>query len=102
MSVVQGLAHFTLIALERAIRELGFSPQDLEDFSTPTFATLHGLARRLFSQDAKLYACISPEPANCGLRARKMRWPTSYLIQRQNADGPVRSSRASKKDSFRG
>ena len=93
MSVVQGLAHFTLIALEMAIRELGVSPQDLEDFATPTFATLHSLARRLFSQDAKLYACIQlANPANrVALRALEDAVADIlYFIQRQNADGLVR------------
>jgi len=93
MAVVQGLAHFTLIALEMAIRELGVAPQDLEDFSTPTFATLHNLARRLFSQDAKLYASIQLQnPANrVALRALEDSVADIlYFIQRQNADGLVR------------
>ena len=93
MSVVQGLAHFTLIALGRAIRELGVPLQDLEDFSTPTFATLHGLARRLFSQDPKLYACIQlANPANRpALRALEDSVADIlYFIQRQNPDGLVR------------
>ena len=93
MSVVQGLAHFTLIALSRAIRELGVSPQDLEDIATPTFATLHGLARRLFSQDPKLYACIQlANPANrVALRALEDAVADIlYFIQRQNPDGLVR------------
>lgn len=93
MSVVQGLAHFTLIALGRAILELGVSPQDLEDFATPTFAALHGLARRLFTQDAKLYACIQlANPANrVALRALEDSVADIlYFIQRQNPDGLVR------------
>jgi len=93
MSVVQGLAHFSLIALEMAIRELGVSPQDLEDFATPTFSTLHNLARRLFTQDAKLYACIQLQnPANrVALRALEDSVADIlYFIQRQNADGLVR------------
>lgn len=93
MSVVQGLAHFTLIALGRAIRELGVSPRDLEDFATPTFATLHGLARRLFSQDPQLYACIQlANPANrTALRALEDSVADIlYFIQRQNPDGLVR------------
>lgn len=93
MSVVQGLAHFTLIALEMAIRELDVSPQDLEEFATPTFSTLHNLSRRLFSQDAKLYACIQLQnPANrAALRALEDAVADIlYFIQRQNADGLVR------------
>lgn len=93
MAVVQGLAHFTLIALEMAIRELGVAPQDLEDFATPTFATLHNLARRLFCQDAELYACIQLQnPANrVALRALEDSVADIlYFIQRQNADGLVR------------
>jgi len=93
MSVVQGLAHFSLIALEMAIRELGVSPQDLEDFATPTFSTLHNLARRLFTQDATLYACIQLQnPANrVALRALEDSVADIlYFIQRQNADGLVR------------
>lgn len=93
MAVVQGLAHFVLIALEKAIRQLGVSPQDLEDFSTPTFATLHSLAQRLLSQDAQLYACIQlANPANrVALRALEDAVADIlYFIQRQNADGLVR------------
>jgi len=93
MSVVQGLAHFVLIALGKAIRELGISLQDLEDFSTPTFATLHGLAQRLLSQDAQMYACIQlANPANrVALRALEDAVADIlYFIQRQNADGLVR------------
>jgi prephenate dehydrogenase len=93
MAVVQGLAHFSLIALEMAIRELGVAPQDLENFATPTFSTLHNLARRLFSQDAKLYACIQLQnPANrAALRALEDSVADIlYFIQRQNADGLVK------------
>jgi len=93
MAVVQGLAHFVLIALEKAIRQLGVSPQDLEDFSTPTFTTLHSLAQRLLSQDAQLYACIQlANPANrVALRALEDAVADIlYFIQRQNADGLVR------------
>jgi prephenate dehydrogenase len=93
MAVVQGLAHFSLIALERAIRELGVDPQDLEDFATPTFNTLHQLARHLFSQDATLYACIQLQnPANrVALRALEDAVADIlYFIQRQNAGGLVR------------
>lgn len=93
MAVVQGLSHFVLIALERAIRQLGVSPQDLEDYSTPTFATLHRLAQRLLSQDAQLYACIQlANPANRpALRALEDAVADIlYFIQRQNVDGLVR------------
>jgi prephenate dehydrogenase len=93
MSVVQGLAHFVLIAFESAIRELGVSHRDLEDFSTPTFATLHGLARRLLSQDSQLYACIQvANPANrMALRALEDAVADIlYFIQRQNVEGLVR------------
>jgi prephenate dehydrogenase len=93
MAVVQGLAHFILIALEMAIRQLGVPLKDLEDFATPTFATLHNLARRLLSQDATLYACIQLQnPANrVALRAlEEAVADIHYYIQRQNADGLVR------------
>ncbi len=93
MAVVQGLAHFVLIALEMTIRELGVAPEDLEDFATPTFTTLHNLARRLLSQDAALYACIQLQnPANrVALRALEGAVADIlYFIQRQNADGLVR------------
>jgi prephenate dehydrogenase len=93
MSVVQGLAHFVLIALGTAIRELGVSLEELEDFATPTFATLHNLTRRLVSQDARLYACIQLQnPAN---RKALLALEDSVadilsFIQRQNVDGLVR------------
>lgn len=93
MAVVQGLSHFVLIALEKSIRQLGVSPQDLEDYSTPTFATLHRLAKRLLSQDAQLYACIQlANPANRpALRALEDAVADIlYFIQRQNVEGLVR------------
>ena len=93
MAVVQGLSHFVLIALEKSIRQLGISPQDLEDYSTPTFDTLHRLAKRLLSQDAQLYACIQlANPANRpALRALDDAVADIlYFIQRQNANGLVR------------
>ncbi len=93
MAVVQGLAHFILIALGTAIRELGVPLEDLEDFATPTFDTLHRLTRRLVSQDAKLYACIQLQnPANrVALRALEDAVADIlYFIQRQNVDGLVR------------
>lgn len=93
MAVVQGLAHFILIALGMTIRQLGVAPKDLEDFATPTFATLHHLARHLLSQDAMLYASIQLQnPANrVALRALEDAVADIlYLIQRQNAEGLVR------------
>jgi prephenate dehydrogenase len=93
MAVVQGLAHFLLIAFGTVIQDLGVSPEDLEEFSTPTFATLHSLARRLLSQDAKLYACIQLQnPAN-RMVLRSLEGAVAdilYFIQRQDADGLVR------------
>jgi prephenate dehydrogenase len=93
MAVVQGLAHFLLIAFGSVIQELGVSPEDLEEFSTPTFATLHNLARRLLSQDPKLYACIQLQnPAN-RMVLRALEGAVAdilYFIQRQDADGLVR------------
>ncbi len=93
MAVVQGLAHFMLIAFGAVIRDLEVSPQDLEEFSTPTFATLLNLSRRLLSQDAKLYACIQLQnPAN-RIVLRALEGAVAdilYFIQRQDADGLVR------------
>jgi prephenate dehydrogenase len=93
MAVVQGLAHFLLISFGSVIQELGVSPEDLEEFSTPTFATLHNLTRRLLSQDAKLYACIQLQnPAN-RIVLRALEGAVAdilYFIQRQDADGLVR------------
>jgi prephenate dehydrogenase len=93
MAVVQGLSHFMLIAFGTVIRELGVSPEDLEDFSTPTFATLYNLTRHLLNQDAKLYACIQLQnPANrIALRALEDAVADIlYFIQRQDASGLVR------------
>jgi prephenate dehydrogenase len=93
MAVVQGLSHFVLIALERSIRQLGVSLKDLEDYSTPTFDTLHRLAKRLLSQDAQLYACIQvANPANrTALRALDDAVADIlYFVQRQDANGLVR------------
>jgi prephenate dehydrogenase len=93
MAIVQGLAHFMLIAFGAVIRDLGVSLEDLEEFSTPTFATLHNLTRRLLSQDPKLYACIQLQnPANrIALRALEGAVADIlYFIQRQDADGLVR------------
>ncbi len=93
MAVVQGLAHFVLIALGTAIRELGVPLDDLDDFATPTFAALNNLTRRLASQDARMYACIQLQnPANrTALRALEDSVADIlYFIQRQNVDGLVK------------
>jgi prephenate dehydrogenase len=93
MAVVQGLAHFMLIAFGAVIRDLGVSLDDLEEFSTPTFTTLYNLTRRLLNQDPKLYACIQLQnPANrIALRALEGAVADIlYFIQRQDADGLVR------------
>jgi prephenate dehydrogenase len=93
MAVVQGLAHFMLIAFGAVIRDLGVSMEDLEEFSTPTFATLHSLTRKLLSQDPRLYACIQLQnPANrIALRALEGAVADIlYFIQRQDVDGLVR------------
>jgi prephenate dehydrogenase len=93
MAVVQGLAHFMLIAFGAVIRDLGVSLEDLEEFSTPTFTTLYNLTRRLLNQDPKLYACIQLQnPANrIALRALEGAVADIlYFIQRQDADGLVR------------
>lgn len=93
MSVVQGLAHFILIALGTTLSQMGVSEQDMEDFATPTFSTLYQLTRRLLSQDAKLYACIQLQnPANrVTLRAfNDAVADILYYIQRQDAAGLVR------------
>jgi prephenate dehydrogenase len=93
MAVVQGLAHFLLIAFGSVLQELGVSPEDLEEFSTPTFATLNNLAQRLLSQDPRLYACIQLQnPAN-RMVLRALEGAVAdilYFIQRQDADGLVR------------
>ncbi|MBM4285067.1 MAG: prephenate dehydrogenase/arogenate dehydrogenase family protein [Deltaproteobacteria bacterium] len=93
MAVVQGLAHFMLIALGMVLRDLGVPPRNLEDFATPTFATLKRLTRHLLTQDAQLYACIQLQnPANrVVLRALEGAVADIlYFIQRQDADGLVR------------
>jgi prephenate dehydrogenase len=93
MAVVQGLAHFMLIAFGAVIRDLGVSLEDLEEFSTPTFNTLHNLTRRLLSQDPRMYACIQLQnPANrIALRALEDSVnDILYFIQRQDTDGLVR------------
>jgi prephenate dehydrogenase len=93
MAVVQGLSHFMLIALGMVIRDLEVDPESLDDYATPTFATLHRLARHLLKQDAKLYACIQlANPANrVALRALEHAVADIlHFIQRQNVDGLVR------------
>ncbi len=93
MSVVQGLAHFILIALGATLRQMGVTEEDVADFATPTFGTLLGLTRKLLSQDAKLYACIQVQnPANrLALRAfNEAVEDILYYIQRQDVAGLVR------------
>jgi prephenate dehydrogenase len=93
MSVVQGLAHFILIALGATMRQMGVTEEDVQDFATPTFGTLLSLTRKLLSQDAKLYACIQVQnPANrLALRAfNEAVGDILYYIQRQDVAGLVR------------
>lgn len=93
MAIVQGLTHFLLISFGAVIRDLGASAEDLAEYATPTFGTLHNLTRHLLNQDAKLYACIQLQnPANrIVLRAFEGAVADIlYFIQRQDADGLVR------------
>jgi prephenate dehydrogenase len=75
MAVVQGLAHFILIAFGTVIRDLGVSLEDLEEFSTPTFACIQ------LQNPANRIALRALEGAVADIL---------YFIQRQDADGLVR------------
>jgi prephenate dehydrogenase len=58
MALIQGLAHFLLIALGVTVRRMEIDLKELENFATPTFRNLHYLIWHMLSQDVALYACI--------------------------------------------
>ncbi len=65
MSLVQGLTHFSLIALGTTFRRLGADLARLQTFATPTFRVVFDQVQNLVNQSYPLYACIQlRNPAN--------------------------------------
>ncbi len=58
MSLVQGLTHFTLIALGTTFRRLQADIPTLETLATPTFRAVYDQVRHLVNQNFPLYAHI--------------------------------------------
>lgn len=58
MSLVQGLTHFTLIALGTTFRKLGADLRQLARFATPTFRAVYDQVCHLVDQNYPLYAHI--------------------------------------------
>lgn len=58
MALIQGLSHFLLISLGLTVQRLEIDLKELEDFSTPTFRSIHYRTWHLLSQDVAMYACI--------------------------------------------
>ncbi len=58
MSLVQGLTHFTLIALGTTFRKLGADLPQLARFATPTFRAVYDQVCHLVDQNYPLYAYI--------------------------------------------
>ncbi len=93
MALVQGLAHFVLIALGATFRHLGADLKELEDFATPTFRTMLDLTRHHLSQDAILYACIQLQnQANLTVLSgfEEVVQRLVHLIHHQDAPGLIR------------
>lgn len=93
MALVQGLAHFVLIALGATFRHVGADLHELEDFATPTFRTILDLTRHHLSQDAILYACIQLQnQANLTVLSsfEEVVQRLVHLIHHQDAVGLIR------------
>jgi len=58
MAVVQGLNHLNTMTFGLALREAGFSPEEMENFSTPAFRLKLTLVEKVFSKSPMLYADI--------------------------------------------
>jgi prephenate dehydrogenase len=59
MAVVQGLMHFSSVALVSALRSLGVNIKDLNSYSSPVYRIRMDFAERILNQDAELYADIA-------------------------------------------
>ena len=63
MAVIQGLTHFKAILFAGTMRRLGITPADTESYISPVYRIETGIAGRLLSQNAELYAdilCMNP------------------------------------------
>ena len=63
MAVIQGLTHFKAILFAGTMRRLGITPSDTESYISPVYRIETGIAGRLLSQNADLYAdilCMNP------------------------------------------
>ncbi len=58
MAVIQGLNHFNTILMELAVQDCKIEQSRLESFSTPIFRTKQESGKKLFGQNAELYAAI--------------------------------------------
>ena len=58
MAVIQGLTHFTSLALGLTIDSMGLDLENLKRFATPAFHRRLNEISHLLSQDADLYAAM--------------------------------------------
>jgi len=58
MSVVQGLTHFTYIAVASTLRELGVDVRQSREFASPIYGLMLDLIARIVGQSPQLYASI--------------------------------------------
>jgi len=93
MSLVQGLTHFSLIALGATLRTVKADLSRLKMFATPTFQVVFDQVQNLVNQSYPLYACIQlRNPANPAILAAYEEAVTGLrqLVVNQDAPGLIR------------
>ncbi|MBI2140071.1 prephenate dehydrogenase/arogenate dehydrogenase family protein [Candidatus Woesearchaeota archaeon] len=58
MTIVQGITHFSSIAMCHSLRELGVPINETEDYSSPMYRVFMDMVGRIMSHDSNLYADI--------------------------------------------
>lgn len=61
MAVVQGLTHFTYIAVGKTLEEIDFDIKESRNFSSPIYELMLDMIGRIVGQNPKLYASIQME-----------------------------------------
>ena len=61
MAVVQGLTHFTYIAIAKTLMDMDFDIKDSRKFASPIYGLMLDMIGRIVGQDPNLYASIQME-----------------------------------------
>ena len=61
MAVIQGLMHFSTLVVAETMRSAGFSPVDMQRFTSPVYRIETGIVGRILGQEPDLYGPILQE-----------------------------------------